>query len=230
MSNNNKTKTAIASLSIIALIVLILGGGYVFLQNANKAQELSDAEKAALHAASIEGQFETTLNAFLQNVDTRVKAYKLNRKILQDLIKTDNLRSPEYISENYAIAQDMAAQMNTEINSILGEFETADARIKELVENEEITQKNKILNRWTEVKNTQAKTYIDFFAFEQELLDRHVRLLEIYNEGRNAIEVIATDSNNDITLLLTDPRLQKRADIIQDDIRSLKQAQSATLK
>ena len=150
----------------------------------SEEQQRLDAEKAARHAASIEGQFETVLNDFLKDIDDRARAYKNKRKILSDLTQPENLRAVEYIEENYALSQAMIPEMHKDMNALLEQFDIAENKIKNLSLDEKIEEKNIILERWKKVKGKQGKLYTSFFAFEQELVDRYGRLLEISSSTR----------------------------------------------
>ncbi len=218
------SETTIAA--VVLAFTILIAAAYFHSSSLFKPRELTAAEKAAIHAASIEGRFETALNDFLDIVDRRVTDYKEKRSIIHELVKPMNMGSPEYVEENYTIAQEMVPEMNADIEALLAEFNTAQERILILLKDDAITEESIILTKWNEVKQTQIKTYTDFFAFEQELLERYLRLLEVYNEGKdNAIyppELMTAPQ-------LQDERMQKRVDIIKDDIASLKKAQSAAL-
>lgn len=224
---NQKTSRAILVVFVVAMFSVAGISLYMnfSVMNAAKQNELSAEEAAARHAASIRGQFETTLNTLLDDVAGQVRDYTKTRKIITDLVRPENLRNPDYIAENYAIAMDMVPQMTNRMNRLFETINAADTRIKALVGDDDIQNADIILERWDHVKEEQLAKYTDYFAFEQELLDRYVRLLKIYNEGRDTYFVDVSNS----VLTLEDERLEARARIIRGEIETLQKAQAGLL-
>ena len=83
------------------------GGVYILYNNHQKEQARLASEQAALEAKheALKDEFETQIAAFASDMQNIAQQYKEQRRVLNDLLRPINLRTPEYIAENAQIAE-----------------------------------------------------------------------------------------------------------------------------
>ncbi|MFN3700999.1 MAG: hypothetical protein ACK4VI_05700 [Alphaproteobacteria bacterium] len=194
------------NLSVIFLTVLIAalaGFGFLFYQNLQSvavdderpqapeaAIELTEEQLALIaHQDRIRQDFETSLNNFLQNVDTCVGEYQQKRRVVRDMIQPENMAQFEYVTENAQMAKALIAEMDRDMEGVLQQFATADTAIREFLERESPDDLEFFLNTWEKTKTEQLNLYVTFFDLEKSLLSRHNDVFDIFISSGGAYEV-----------------------------------------
>ena len=184
-------------------------------QNAAPEKELNQEDMT-------EKQFEDFLNSFLDELQIKMMAYNNKRKIARDLIKPENVRTPEYLQENSKMLQEISAEMNTDMDNIIQTFKQADRDIKDLVNISISGDKDVILQKWETVREKQLETYMAFFIHEKELLTEYRELFNFYFSLGQNLQVDVT--NNELIVSDSIKRTQYES-ILQriDNIREKNQ-------
>jgi hypothetical protein len=195
------------NLSVIFLTVLIAalaGFGFLFYQNLQSVAvdderpqaaqegtlELTEEQRALIaHQDRIRKDFETSLNNFLQNVDTRIGEYQQKRRVVRDMIKPENMAQFEYVTENAQMAKALIAEMDRDMEGVLQQFETADTAIREFLKRENPDDLEFFLNTWEKTKTEQLNLYVTFFDLEKSLLSRYSDVFDIFIGSGGAYEV-----------------------------------------
>ncbi|GJL84979.1 MAG: hypothetical protein DHS20C02_07540 [Micavibrio sp.] len=131
---------------------------------------------------SIEKQFENFLNDFLRGVNTQIKDYKKQRKILAEAIRPVNLRSPTYVEENYTLVQQTAPELRSKMEVLMQTFSRAKEDIESLLSSQPPETRNAILKEWQKMEEKQVSAYISFFMIEEDLIVTHEQLMSFYDQ------------------------------------------------
>ncbi len=182
----------------LALLAVLAGGGYVLYQNheaqlakAAAGQARIEAEEAAkqAQAEALAQGFEDALNGFLADLAAQADEYKKRRKVLHGLIRPENLRSTEYIQENYNLGESTSLALQLQMESIIGLFDTANVKMKALIEQLPDGKKAAAAQSWQSIQDEQLETYIRFFDSEQSVISGIRALLSFYNEHKDEMSV-----------------------------------------
>lgn len=180
----------IKTISITAILIVLAGAGiYILQQKSPPAPEADTPAQTAQQDPSIEKQFEDLLNEFLSDVNTRAKAYREERKVMAEVVKPENLTTPDYVTQNYEMMQQTMPSLRLKINEIMLVFEDADRRVKALLEGQLPEFQERILAEWKNLKDSQAGLYVDFFAIEEEILQAYEDLMAFYNDKKDAFTI-----------------------------------------
>lgn len=189
-------------LLVLALVVVLFGGGYVLYQNYQQKQvriaaEKLEAEALALKAAEAKKQetevlnkaFEVFLNDFLARVHGEVVEYRQGRVVLNDLGKPENLREAEYIEENARMAEATVMALQLKMNDIMALFDEADSAIQPLLEQFDEEDRVLVSKTWSDVRVKNAEHFMAYFTSEQQILNAQLKLIEFYNENSGILRV-----------------------------------------
>ena len=169
-----------------ALVIgAVVGGWLVF------APSLEEAEVAQMdQGPSFEQQFEDVLNTLLRKTAEKAGDYKMRRRVLAELVKPENLITPEYIQENHEMVQELVPELRSTMEEIMGAFSRADMAVKTLVRGQTPEQSSAVLKEWARLKADQAGAYILFFETEDGILSAYEELMALYfdTQGRFALD------------------------------------------
>ncbi|MEZ5814261.1 MAG: hypothetical protein R3E13_06005 [Alphaproteobacteria bacterium] len=222
-------------LLVVALLIVLSGGGYILYQNnlqkqAEVAQVLAEEQAEAARAKEEEQvllqEFEDFLNQFLSDVYEKAQAYKQNRGVLNELGKPLNLTEPEYIRENARLAESTVMSLQLQMDDIMNIFEQADADIQDLIGQLEGEARENVRQSWVEVRDENIEKYGAFFATEQDVLMAQLKLIEFYAEHS---EVLSVDADNG-RVLFEDGALQEREALLRGEIMRLRAEQKDVLQ
>jgi hypothetical protein len=200
---NNKKR----DLLLLGGAVLLAGAGglyYISTQNAQPVGEevqivdesaVIETEEEALRQKEILKGFETSLNNFLQNIDQQVAAYQQRREIVLEMIKPQNLRQYEYVTENYGISKEIMEAMKGDMDAILGFITKSDMSIQTYLERENPDDRNSLSRKWNNVQSEQSELYSNFFALEKSLLLQIDRVFSVFLKSRGNY-VFDVEQNN----------------------------------
>ncbi len=191
-------------LLFLALLAVLSGGGYVLYQShlGQEAariekleqerlaeEELRLEEEKAAHLVVLTQGFEDFLNKFLQDVSRETKEYRKTRKVLVGLIEPANLRSPEYIEENYNLGEASVMSLRLQMDKIMGLFEEAELLFQAQLAKWPEGRGDVISQSWVKMKEKQVNLYLAYFTSEQDLLAAMQELLAFYHERRDVLYV-----------------------------------------
>ena len=204
--------------------------GRHFLNDFSKASDTQRAATVSGQRAKAKQNFEksveASLNQLLEDVYIEMQEYRKRRKILDDLIKPSNLRDAQYIAESYQVSLQTIPDLKKRSNRIIQIFSAKDAEIKAMIKGRSATAQKNILQSWARVKGEQVDLYVDYFVLEQEILTRYETLMQLYFENRNGV----TYSESSNQLMIKPDALNAKALNLTQEIKSLKQQQSALTK
>lgn len=182
----------------LALLAVLAGGAYVLYQNHETqlakvaAEQARIAEEDAAKIAEAEDLaqgFEDALNGFLQDLGMQADEYKKRRKVLHGLIRPENLRSAEYVEENYNLGESTSLALQLQMESIIGLFDAANVKMKALIERLPERKKEAAAESWANIQGQQLETYMQFFDGEQAVITNIRALLSFYNEHKDEMSV-----------------------------------------
>ena len=226
------------ALLVLALVIVLSGGGYILYYNYQlrqaeiqmeqervAAEEKREAEERAAQRAALLQKFEDFLNNFLQGVYSEVQEYKTSRSVMDALLEPDNLRDADYIAENAQMADSTSMSLQLQMNDILNTFEDADVRIQELLSQLDEETQVRLQARWDNMRNENVSKLVTFFDTEQEILSAQLGLIRFYNDNRAEMSV---DTEND-RVLFEDVTLQEEEAMLRAKIMELEAVQKDAL-
>ncbi len=131
---------------------------------------------------SIEKKFETLLNDLLKNVSGQMAEYKNQRKILIEAVKPVNLRSPEYVKENYTLVQSAAPELRQKMDALMQVFAQTGAQVESLVATQDTETRDAVLAKWKSMEKEQVGKYISFFEAEEKNIQAYEALISFLHE------------------------------------------------
>lgn len=170
--------------------------------------------------------FEDSLNDFLVQVGGEMRAYRQQRRLLDDLIEPLNLRDAAYIEENYRFAAVLIPALKVQMDKVFAVFEAKDAEVEGLLAGQPEAFRRKILAQWQQVKAQQGGRFVTYFEFEGEMLGAYEALLRFYYTRQNQVrfdedaEIVFFEASED----------RAREKVLRDAIAALKAGQAAALK
>ena len=211
------------ALLVIALLIVLSGGGYILYQNnlqkqAESAQKL--AEEEALKAekvAVLKGEFDALLKSFLKDIQGHVATYKKQREVLVSLSKPMNLRQPEYIEENASLAEATMMDLQLQMETIMGLFEKADAEMQELIAKFEEDERGAVQVSWNALRDENVEKLSVYFTIERDLMMAHLKLVEFYDQHQ---ENLSVDVENE-RVIFEDVELQEEEALLRGKILEL---------
>lgn len=180
-----------------AILIVLAGGSYFEMRQIEASARVAAAEKARQEQEArdaLNQRFEDKLNAFLQSVAEKAKAYKARRRIFTDLIKPANMADPRYVEENYGLMQAAAPDLRKQMDDIMASFQAAEADIYALIRDEPEDRRKAVIASWQTLKDKRATAYMAFFAAEQDIVKAYLDLMAFYRERRGAFAYEAASS------------------------------------
>ena len=227
------------ALLVLALLIVLSGGGYILYQNHMKTQaemaeqqaeearlEKEAAEKKAAEDAKLKQEFEDLLNGFLDSVYTQMREYKSARAVLGELMKPENLSSPEYIAENAVLAESTVMSLQLQADDVMRSFERANEQFKELVQRFDEEEREPVQEEWDEIMDTRVEQFTAFFTMDQDVLMAQLELMEFYDAHKDTITV---DEENGHMIMET-PELQEEEALLRGEIMEMKAMQKDVLQ
>ncbi|MEM7651254.1 MAG: hypothetical protein AAF204_04140 [Pseudomonadota bacterium] len=220
------------ALLVIALLIVLSGGGYILYQNnlqkqaeaAHKlAEQQAEEERKAEELAALRLEFREFLDDFLVKIQTEVREYKKQREVLAGLTKPANLRQTEYIEENARLAESTVLGLQLQMETVMGLFETADEDAKTLIAKFEESERVAIEEDWASLRDENIEKFTDYFTIEQDLMMAHLALIEFYNENKDALEVDVINSR----VVFDDVQKQEKEALLRGKILEIKSARRA---
>ena len=214
------------ALLVIALLIVLSGGGYILYQNnqqkqAEIAQKMAEAEALkAEQEAALKAEFDDFLKTFLADIRTHVADYKKQRKVLESLSKPTNLRQAEYVEENARLAESTMMGLQLQMETVMGLFEKADEDIQGLIGKFTEEQQVLVTKQWEKLRDENIEKFTLYFTTEQDLMMANLALVEFYNTHRDVMEV---DVINERVIFDT-VELQQQEAMLRGKILELKTA------
>lgn len=223
------------ALLVIALLIVLSGGGYILYQNNEQkqielAQKEAEAKEAAerAHQEKIEQaqRFEDFINGFLQQVASEVADYKKSRNVLKNLVEPANLREPEYIQENAKLAESLVMSLQLKMDDVMKSFEAADQKAQTLINELEGESQKTIQEKWIQVRDENAQKFAIYFSMEQDILTAHLRLIEFYEAHSDELEIDVANGH----ILFEDINLQEEEAMLRGRIMEFRVMQQDVLR
>ena len=220
------------ALLVIALLIVLSGGGYILYQNnqqkqAEIAQKMAEAEALkAEQEAALKAEFDDFLKTFLADIRTHVADYKKQRKVLESLSKPTNLRQAEYVEENARLAESTMMGLQLQMETVMGLFEKADEDIQGLIGKFTEEQQVLVTKQWEKLRDENIEKFTLYFTTEQDLMMANLALVEFYNAHRDVMEV---DVINERVIFDT-VELQEEEAMLRGKILELKTARKDLFK
>ncbi|MCB9982296.1 MAG: hypothetical protein H6861_01300 [Rhodospirillales bacterium] len=221
-------------LLVIALLIVLSGGGYILLQNHEqkqaeieqvKAEEearlAEEAQRNAEEQKALLQSFEDFLNTFLGDIYAEVQEYKQARKVMEELRKPSNLTSPEYVAENTSMAESTLMSLQLQMDDIMARFEKAGTELQPLIEHLNEDGQAHVREIWNAVRKENAEKFMAFFASDQEALRAELKLMEFYNDYA---DILHADAENE-RILFDDIALQEQEALLRAAIIEAKAVQ-----
>lgn len=223
------------ALLVIALVIVLSGGGYILYKNNEQKQiELAQEQAAAQEAAEQARQekieqakrFEDFINDFLVGVAEEVNEYKKSRSVLKDLSEPENLREPAYIEENANLAENLVMSLQLQMDAILQQFDEANVQAQVLIGELDAEGREVVEAKWAKVRDENLETYTAFFAMEQDILMAHLALIEFYEAHKDVLSIDVANGH----VLFEDVALQEEEALLRGRIIELRAEQQDVLK
>lgn len=189
------TSKSFLFLSLLIGFVLAGGAGFYYVQEerAARAEEtarLAQEDAARQHREALYKSFEGILNDFIGSFAGEMKAYKKQRLILREIKQSYNFETLEDAKANYTLfIEDLAPTLRKSAITVMDIFPRTEARILELVEEEDAETKALFLDEWQAMKQKRSADCIAFFEIEDEMLQAYEELLKFYYVHANLFQV-----------------------------------------
>ena len=212
------------ALLVIALLIVLAGGGYILNENFKQKQVEAEQEAAAereqraAEVAAKKQEFEDFLNAFLKDIHGKMREYQMARKIVDELDNPANLTKKEYAVENAVLAEQTIMDLELQMGEVMLSFEEADKEFEDLMAKYEEDEQDGIREKWESVHGENAEKYTQFFTMDQDILRAQLKLLQYYAE-HNEEMFINLNSNRIIFEADESEAMEKE---LKDNIRELK--------
>lgn len=227
------------ALLVIALLIVLGGGGYILYQSdVQKREEIAQEQAEIAAAAQVEVErleaarqarlqgFEDFLNDFLREVSVQARAYKKSRAVLNELGKPSNLSEPQYIEENARLAENTVMSLQLKMDDIMSIFTRADQQAQDFIAQFEEDAQVGVQESWSSVRDENAEKYTSFFAAEQDLLMAQLKLIEFYSAQSAALSVDAEHER----VLFESVELQEEEALLRGAIIELKAVQKDAVR
>ncbi|MCK5384194.1 MAG: hypothetical protein KAJ29_01365 [Alphaproteobacteria bacterium] len=143
-----------------------------------ETQKEKEREKRKIE---IQALFDTYLNAFKSELVHKASIYKKTRKLLKNLIRPNNFRTPEFAKENYALFKEsLAPSLREKSTEMIAIFERYSSQIEKELDDDEDDLQTLFLDQWRDMAKEQLDTYVDFFAREEEMILAYDELVTFY--------------------------------------------------
>ena len=130
MAGHIEKKEVIYMLILVSFVlgVFYFYKGQHFLNDMFKGQRHFDSRPVVTSSGTSQKQtfikkMETSLNEMLSGVYDEMSDYRKRRKIINELIKPQNLQNAQYITESYQLAQSTIPDLKARSNRIIKIFE-----------------------------------------------------------------------------------------------------------
>ena len=164
---------------IVVIVVAILGLGGLYMMNSHENRFAIERAPADLPMSpDLPQRFEDLLNGLLGSVNTAMNEYKAERKALVETLNPVNLRDPSYVEENWKIMQELTPSLIKRMEDVPKLFENAESQINELLANQPEKARQIILQKWNILEKTQGEAYIEYFAYEFQLVSAYHDLMK----------------------------------------------------
>jgi outer membrane murein-binding lipoprotein Lpp len=219
------------ALLVIALLIVLAGGGYILNEDHKRkqaaiekieAEEQAKAEEAARikaeELAAKKQEFEDFLNAFLKDVYAKMQEYRQARKVVDNLDKPSNLTKAEYARENAVFAEQTIMDLELQMGEIMLSFQQADVEAEPLIEKFDEEDQAAIRSEWEKVHAANSEQFTQFFSMDQDILRAQLELLQFYAEHSDGLFV----NLNRKLVMFEDRELNKQANVLKSKVEELK--------
>ena len=227
------------SLLVLALVVVLAGGAYWLYATQEKQAEHSEQAvpvTEATVAAAVPSEdtrkpdqtallkdIEDELNGVIAEVNEEAQSYKARRKVMLDLIRPANLRAPDYIAENYKIAETTDWELQMQMEHMMAVFSNADVKMKQAIFRLTPDEQSQSITRWKSIHGSLASQYIEFFSGDQIVFAKIKELLGYYYTHRNELDIDVPNNR----IVFEDAEKQAEAFRINKEIRDVMKIQRA---
>lgn len=179
---------------ITVLVAAVLAGALSFwIMSASRSdpsqQEAGQQKLEAPAEPGIEKKFETLLNDFLKDIKAQMRDYVRQRKVIVESVRPVNLRTPEYVEENYNMVITLIPTLRMKIDALMQSFSQAEEEIKTLLEGQPPQMQENIMRQWNELKDNEAVAYVEFFNIEGDILNAYEELMTFYYNKSGVFDV-----------------------------------------
>lgn len=216
-------KTRIIYVLVFCILAVGSAAATFWLLKGNQGIPQETASKAQVE--DISPRIEAAMENFTGQVNEKALAYRQQRKVLSEMARPENLRTPEYIGENFNLMQSMIPELRLKMNDLLQAFESTEQEIQVILQEQPEETRQMVLNKWQPMKEKQMAQYVNFFAAEEEILGAYQELMAFYKDRSASIQV---DPATDV-ILFENPEDQVQSDQYWEKIRQLTEKQSQEL-
>jgi flagellar hook-basal body complex protein FliE len=185
MENNPR----ITVISVMVVLAVVMCGTYYMKTRSPGITNIPRPGAPLPEGPALEQRFVDFLNDFIKRVNEGMIAYKKERKILIQAMGPTNMREPAYVEENFNLVQTLIPSLRQKMADVIKIFEDAEHEVDQLLLNQPEPTRLAVLQKWTEMKRSQADVYIAYFTIENELLSAYEDLMRFYNDKKDAFEV-----------------------------------------
>lgn len=187
MSDNNIVSARKAVVILLAVVLTIGGVGWGYrhfgeYQENRKEEARIKAEldaKAILEAALKE--YEDILNSFVKDVAAEVKAYKLSRMVLKEMVKPHNYVNPEYAKVNYLeYKNNIQPLLLKQSQKVLSIFDLSGAKLDAALDDKPEDTRLFIRTKWLAMRDNEYRNYQAYFDADAKLLKAYEELFRFY--------------------------------------------------
>lgn len=219
------------ALLVIALLIVLGGGGYILYEDNKRkqaeiaqveAEERAAEEEAARIEAEVEAArkqaFEDFLNNFLKDVHGKMREYQKARKVVDDLDNPSNLTKAEYARENAKFAEQTVMDLELQMGEVMLSFEQADQEAEKLIAGFDEEEQPGIREKWEDVHGKYVEDFTQFFSMDQDILRAQLTLLQFYAEHSEELFV----NLNANRVLFEADELAVEEQELKDNVKELK--------
>jgi hypothetical protein len=219
----------------IALFVVLVVASAVttfWLVNRNNVpyaspEELLQQQRLAeIPGDTAEEKFHYILGQVTKDVEDKASEYRKQRSILPQLAAEANMQTPDYIRQNNELMKATEPKLRAAMADVMGVFDKAQDDVDLLIGGQSEETVTKINDEWKKLKEEQTVLYIDFFSFEEDILQTYVEMLAFFAEKADT----TTFNEAEAKLNFADPADQEAAEKLRQRIIDLSEEQKEILR
>lgn len=221
----------IVNIGLFCLLVLVSALVTFWLVNHFEPAPMTPEERlmserlAAIPGETVEEKFQSILDRVTSEVRAKVSDYKQHRLILPQIANPVGLKSPEYIAENASVMKASAEKLREEIVAVMAVFDAADDDVKALVYGQDPEKSAEITAQWQKLEDTELVRYVDFFGYEDEIINTYELMMEFY--AKNADTALFDEDAGVVGF--SDPATEEAARLFRKRIEDLGAKQTQAL-
>jgi hypothetical protein len=181
------------------LLALIVAGAagmatYQYALNARLAREeaariTAEQEAARLAADQLSKDVGAVMARFVDDLRGQVNAYKIERKILKELVDVKTFIDADYIHENEILMEEAADVLRKRIEAIFASFTNTESALMKTLEGKPEDMGKSYLADWQALKAKESQRYIEYFKAEDEQISAYQALMAFYQLHADRMEI-----------------------------------------